>query len=243
MKAWIRRFIEMGQSVVKFNAIHPDTEAGYITAASALEALLIRALKLVTAQREGQIDRHAASERKIALRTTMLARHIPHLASAGKLAAKVEHELASAFVFRPSGDSFLAFSTTARSMAAAADAHKEVLIKYGLAESVLEEFKVLLDEFDAAVTLGVTGRNAHKGATAELDDVGRQIAQTVRVMDARNRQRFADDGELLGAWISASTVLGTPRGDSAAAGSSGTTTPPQDPTVPAPTPGDVRPAA
>jgi hypothetical protein len=31
------------------------------------------------------------------------------------------------------------------------------------------------------------------------------------VMDDRNRQRFGEDGQLLGSWISASTVLGTPR--------------------------------
>ncbi len=30
-------------------------------------------------------------------------------------------------------------------------------------------------------------------------------------MDGRNRQRFADQEQLLGSWISASTVLGKPR--------------------------------
>ena len=34
---------------------------------------------------------------------------------------------------------------------------------------------------------------------------------TVRVMDGRNRQWFADQEQLLGSWISASRVLGTPR--------------------------------
>ena len=29
-------------------------------------------------------------------------------------------------------------------------------------------------------------------------------------MDGRNRQRFAQDGQLLGSWLSASTVMGTP---------------------------------
>jgi hypothetical protein len=35
-----------------------------------------------------------------------------------------------------------------------------------------------------------------------------EIVRTVRVMDGRNRQRFADDAQLLGSWISASRVLG-----------------------------------
>jgi hypothetical protein len=33
----------------------------------------------------------------------------------------------------------------------------------------------------------------------------------VRLMNGRNRQRFAGDGQLLGSWISASTVLGNSR--------------------------------
>lgn len=50
------------------------------------------------------------------------------------------------------------------------------------------------------------------GATRELEAVAAEIVQTVRVMDGWNRQRFQEDGQLLGSWISASTVLGRPRG-------------------------------
>lgn len=41
--------------------------------------------------------------------------------------------------------------------------------------------------------------------------VAQEIVRTVRVMDGRNRQRFAEEGQLLGSWISASTVLGKTR--------------------------------
>ena len=54
------------------------------------------------------------------------------------------------------------------------------------------------DEFDAAVTLGSDGRTMHTGATRELSAVASEIAQIVWVMDARNRQRFQGDGQLLG---------------------------------------------
>ncbi len=69
-----------------------------------------------------------------------------------------------------------------------------------------------MDQFDAAVALGVEGRTAHIGATREIRQVAAEIARTVRVMDGRNRQRFADDGELLGAWLGASRVLGRRQG-------------------------------
>ena len=38
-----------------------------------------------------------------------------------------------------------------------------------------------------------------------------EIVRTVRVMDGRNGKRFVEERQLLGSWISASTVLGTPR--------------------------------
>jgi hypothetical protein len=80
------------------------------------------------------------------------------------------------------------------------------------------------------VALGNDGRTAHVGATRELKAVASEIVRTVRVMDGRNRQRFADDGQLLGSWLSASTVLGTPRPD-------------VEPEGGTPAGGEVRPAA
>jgi hypothetical protein len=121
-------------------------------------------------------------------------------------------------------------------MAAAAEAHKETLAKYGLALSVLEQFGRMLDEFDAAVELGNDGRTAHLGATRELKAVAQEIVRTVRVMDGPNRQRFADDGQLLGAWLGASRVLGRRRGGTAGAAPAGGA-----PIVPAS--GEARPAA
>jgi hypothetical protein len=84
---------------------------------------------------------------------------------------------------------------------------------------MLERLDQRLDQFDAAVTLSTDGRTAHRGATRELQAVAIEIPRTVRAMDARNRQRFQNDGQLLAWWISANTVLVSPRGT---AGGSGT---------------------
>jgi hypothetical protein len=99
----------------------------------------------------------------------------------------------------------------ARSMQAEAESHKEVLLKYGMSEPVLAQFGQLLDQFDAAVLLGNNGRTAHKGATQQLDALAADLASVVRTMDARNRHRFQGNTQLLGSWISASTVLGSKR--------------------------------
>jgi hypothetical protein len=208
MNAESRRKIEMGVRALEFSRAHPDSEPGAAEAVARLEQLVMRAKETASVQRDGFIRVHAASARKNQLRAEMLDVHIAHLAEVGRAAARDEHELGKTFRFNPGASTFLAFSTAARGMAAAAQAHKEVLLKYGLSQSVLDEFVRKLDELDAVVALGNEGRTNRMGATRELLAVPSEIVRTVRVMDGRNRQRFADDAQLLGSWISASRVLG-----------------------------------
>jgi hypothetical protein len=66
-------------------------------------------------------------------------------------------------------------------------------------------------EFDAAVEHGSEERQAHVGASAELNAVADEIVPVVRVMDGLNRYRFMSDAELLASWESASNVRATPR--------------------------------
>lgn len=88
------------------------------------------------------------------------------------------------------------------------------------------------------------GRSAtHTGATKRLRALALEAGQIVRAMDARNRYRFKQDEQVLGAWVNASTVFGRATGLG-----------PAEPPGPAPAPvgeegrtpeagGDVRPAA
>ena len=219
----------MGTRALEFIRAHPDTEPGTATAVARLEQLIARANETATVQRDGIIHVRAASARKEELRRAMLV-PIAHLAEVGRAAAREEHELGKTFRFRPGASTYLAFRTAARGMASAAQEHREVLAKYGLSQPVLDQFVRMLDQFDEAVALGNDGRAAHIGATRELRAVSTEIYRTVRVMDGRNRQRFAEDGQLLGSWISASTVLGTPRAGTESEGET-------------PAGGEVRPAA
>jgi hypothetical protein len=213
MNSHSRRRVEMGTRVLEFSRAHPDSEPGTATVVARLEQLVAGANEVAAAQRNGLIQVHAASARKQELRRQMLAVPIAHLAEVGRAAAREEHELGKAFRFRPDASTYFAFRTAARGMATAAQAHREVLLKYGLSQPVLDQFVQLLDQFDEAVVLGYEGRAAHVGATRELRAMATEIFRTVRVMEGRNPQRFADDGQLLGSWLSASTVLGAPRAD------------------------------
>jgi hypothetical protein len=211
MLADSRRKIEMGVRVLEFSEAHPDTEPAMTATVARLKLLLSRAKTAATLQRNGFIHVHAAAERKEELHQQMRAGPIAHLAEVGRAAAREEHELGKTFVFRPGASTHFAFLTAARSMALAGQENRELLTRYGLSQSVLDEFVQMIDQFEAAMVLGHEGRTAHVGATREVRALGTEIVRAVRVMDARNRQRFAQDEQLLGSWISASTILGTPR--------------------------------
>lgn len=229
----------MGERADGFSVAHPDTDAGYIIASNNLTRLVEQGHGLAAVQREGLIDERAGATRKKVLRRSLLAGPIAHLAEVGKGAASDDHELGKSFVFKPDAHTFSAFRTAAGTMAAAAQTNKEVLIKHGLSESVLAELVELLNQFDAAAALCTNGRITHMGATKQLKAVAKEIARTVRVMDARNRQRFQSDGQLLGSWIAATAVRGTPRGASTP---KDTASPPQDSSGSVEA-GDIRPAA
>ena len=112
--------------------------------------------------------------------------------------------------YRPSGNTFGGHLAAARGLLAEAETHQELLAKYGLSAGVLEVYREVLSQSEAAVRLGDEGRAAHKGATPHLKDLAREVPQIVRTLDGRNRIRFKNDAKLLGEWISASTVLGKP---------------------------------
>jgi len=214
MNKEVRLKVEMGTHALEFSVARPDTEPGMQGAVSKLEQLLEQVNDAAVEQRDGLIQVHAASALKQELRRKVLEVGIAHMAEVGRAAARERQELGNAFRFNPGATTFRTFLTAGRSMAAAAEAHKEILVKFGLVQSVLDEFKEQLGQFEAAMTQGNDGRSAHIGATVELRAVAQEIVRTIRVMDGRNRQRFANDPQLLGAWLNASTVHGRSRAGS-----------------------------
>jgi len=235
MNKVVRLKIEMGAHSLEFSAAHPDTEPGMQGAVSKLEQLVTQVNDAAVRQRDGFIQARTASARRKELRRAMLEVGIAHLAEVGRAAAREQPELGKVFRFNPDATTFVAFRAAARSMAAAAEEHKDTLVKFGMVQSVLDEFKQLLDQFDAAITQGNDGRSAHVGATVELRTVAQAIVRTIRVMDGRNRQRFANDPQLLGAWLNASTVRGKSR--------AGSDTPATSAEAPPQAGGEARPAA
>jgi hypothetical protein len=245
MQAVTRSVLEMLVRVITWLTAHPDDEPGMVVLTANLRTVMGRMTEVVDDQRKGRIDSHAATIRKQELRSAMLNGPIAHLSRIGKLAGREVHELRSLFTFKPTADTQLAFHAAARGMYAAAQSNKEVLVKYGLSESVLGQFGKSLDELDAAAQLGSQGRTVHTAASRELLALTKEARGIVRAMDARNRLRFQDDRQSLEQWVSARTVLGRPSAERAG-GTPVTAPAPAEGGTQGGTPGaggDVRPAA
>lgn len=226
----------MSNRVLSFSRAHPDPSSGYSAALTRLEKALAEADVLATRQREGINAVRSATAQKRALRRKMRRTQLVHLARVAESAATELPDIAQKFRLTREAVPYLAFRTAARGMSAEAQNQKEVLVKHGLLDAVLESLSHSLDEFDQAVDQGIDGRRAHVGASAELDALADELTQTVRLMDGANHYRFADDPDALAGWESASNVIGPPRSGGQPAGQS---TPPATP----PQGGEIKPAA
>jgi hypothetical protein len=232
MDAKTRRTLEMATRALNFSRAHPDQSPGYVAALSRLEASLTRAEQLVIQQRDGFSEVRAATAQKRELRRRIRRTQLLHLSRVAEAAGEERPELAQKFVLAPEATPYLAFRAAARGIAIEAQNEKELLVKHGLLEPVLESLTQALEQFDRAVERGTDGRRAHVGARAELDAIADEVGQVVRLMDGLNRYRFANDPESLAAWESASNTFGPPR---PGVKSTSPDTPPQG--------GEIKPAA
>jgi len=238
MKAATRRTIEMATRVLNFSRAHPDPSPGYTAALARLEKTLAHAEVVAGRQRDGINAARSATARKRELRRRMRRTQLVHLARVAESAVSEVPEMAQKFVLIREAIPYLAFRTAARGMSAEAQNQKELLVRHGLLDSVLQSLAQSLDEFDKAVELGSNARRAHVGASAELDALAEELIQIVRLMDSSNRYRFSGQPESLAEWESARNTVG-PRGNGAAGQVGSKEVPP--PT--APSAGEIKPAA
>jgi transcriptional regulator NrdR family protein len=232
MNARTRSKLDMGDRALNFSRAHPDASPGYAAALTGLEQRLTKAQELARAQQEGINQRRAANARKNFLRRQMSRAQLRHLARVAKVAAKDVPELAGKLVLKSQLRTYRSFRAVAGSMVAEAQTQKELLVKHGLADTVLDSLVQSLDQFDKAITDGTDALRTHVSARVELDVLGDEVVDLVQVMDTVNRTRFAANAATLAEWETVSNIIGPahPAADKPA------------PATP-PTGGEVRPAA
>jgi hypothetical protein len=222
-----RSRLEMGARALEFSQAHPDDSAGYTATVAELVEVLARSQRLTDQQRQGVAEVRAATKRKRELRRSIRQGQLVHVARAALRAAREVPELTQKFALAREPIPYLTFRSLARTIAAEAGQRKELLVKHGLVERVLDGLLASLDEFDQAVRQGAEGRRIHVAAGVELDVSGGEVVQLTSIIDGLNRVRFSRDPNLLAAWKSASNVVGPARSGGQADGR--TETPPKTP--------------
>jgi hypothetical protein len=205
MRTNIRLRLDMAGRAMEFCRAHPDQNPSTALVATRLSDLVARATTLSQQQRASLVTAAAAVNRKNELRET-IGEHLAALAGISKAASATQPGLTVHRRLPRGRTSEPTFLTIARVAVAEATASKELFLKFGMPDTLLETMTAELDEYEAAVSRQRNGLATQVGAGAELDSVTAEIMGVVKHLDSLHRLRFKGDPELRAGWKSARNV-------------------------------------
>jgi hypothetical protein len=208
MQAVLRRRLERAVRVREFFRTHQTGGPTQDGAVQRLDQLVQRAETLSAQQRAGVLATRVASGERAKLRRRLQGTLVRYLAALGAAARRENTELAQQFRLPTFHAPHKAFVEIVKGMLAKATALKDTLISRGMSAQLLTDTAAVLAQFEQTLEATHAAQLDHTGATADLRGVLSEISQQVRVLDALVRYRYGDDGEVMGAWASASNVVG-----------------------------------
>jgi hypothetical protein len=218
MNRVVRRRLEMFKRVRGFSHAQPSADANYAVVLEQLDQGILRLEALAQQQENGrQVGRASVAHRQVT-RRRLHHELLPHLVTVAE-AASAEQPALTEVRIPKSNVSNEIYGTLARNLLELGKAQRELLMKHGLAEKLLDDLTVAVETFDATVAESNEARREHVGARAEMEAVSDQVMKLVDRLDGLNRYRFGGNAELKAAWQSARRVVQGPRsGDEPAAG-------------------------
>ena len=209
MNAQLRRRLEMAARCRDFLRAHQMDGVGQDLGLTKLEQLLEHAENLATQQRMGVAVERSAAKQRHELRRALQPRILGYLSAVGAVAATQNAELAEQFRMPTTGGTNQELLTMSRAILEKATPQKELLVKLGMSEQVLDELATALGQYEDTLQATSAGRREHVGANADLRAVGTEVSKQLRLLDKVVRYRFGDNAELMGAWESARNVTGS----------------------------------
>jgi len=104
-----------------------------------------------------------------------------------------------------------AFVTSVKAILAAGEGQRDLLVKAGMAPTLLEDLAKMVSDFEAASEAARTARRDHIGARADLEVITAELVEQVKLLDGITRYRFGNDPELMAEWKAARQLLGQAR--------------------------------
>jgi hypothetical protein len=235
--------MEMGVHARDFNRTNPLTDANHALVLNELEETIKQMEALAAQQVTGIVSRGSSSVRRKEIRQRLNDGLLRHLVTVANAAAEERPELIREFRMPSTSLSHTVYRTVARTLLDKGVAQRELLLKHGLGDTLLEDLRLAVDELDASVEETVASKQRHILARTELRRLSDEVMQLVGVLDGINRYRFAREPQLLAAWDRAKHVVGgsqveAPAGTPEVPAGPVAPTPPTDPVS-----GEVKPAA
>lgn len=213
MNRLIRSTGEMAVRVRDFSHAHPSADASFTLVLDRLDAGIARMEALAGQQLGGFLSKHSSTVRRREIRRRLRSGILRHLVTIAEDAAADNPELTDMFQLPSGTASNKTFYTLTRKMLEQGQAQKELLVKHGLSDKLLDDLTAAVAELEATVAETNSGREDHILAGAELRTLSDELLRLVRMMDGINRYRFEHEPQLLVAWESARHVVAAPQAD------------------------------
>jgi hypothetical protein len=205
MRTNIRLKLDMAGRAVEFCRAHPDDNPATAQVATRLNELVARANTLAQHQRATLVAGAAAVEQKSELRVA-IEQKFSALMGIARVASVQHPDIAVHRRMPQPRTNEATFLTTVRVGVSEAKASKELLVPFGLTDTLLDDITADLDAYEAALGRQRNAHAAQVGAGAELAAVTDDIMGVVKNLDALHRLRFQKDRELHASWMSARNV-------------------------------------
>jgi hypothetical protein len=201
----------MAASVRTFSRAYPSADASYALVLDRLDRTINRMDELAKQQEGGFVSKHAASVHRQDLRRLLQTGLLRHLVTVAEDVGTEIPAVGEKFRLPNGSATHRAFRTTALKLLEDGRTNREILVKHGLSETLLDELDAAIKEFDASLQETDDGKQSHVAARAELETLSDEIMRLVGMLDGFNRYRFHRDPELIAAWESAKHVVTGPQ--------------------------------
>jgi hypothetical protein len=211
MNRLVSRRLNMAVRVRDFCDTNPSTDPSFVSVLGRLKEAINKMVALGSRQVSGILSRHASIVNRQQIRRRLRNDLLRHLVTIAQDASAEKPGLGDQFEIPGSNLSNARFHAASKAMLELGMAEKEVLVKHGLSDKLLDDLATAVAEYEGSITVTNTSREDHIGARAELEQVSDEVVQLVQMMDGINRYRFRGDPHLLVAWEAARHVVSGPQ--------------------------------
>ncbi|MGH7583930.1 MAG: hypothetical protein ACREL5_11960 [Gemmatimonadales bacterium] len=225
----LRRIFSIAGRALWFATANPSSDASYTSLVGRLKDAVAKVDALAVQQNDGSAGERGSLTQRNQFRRDLEVVMIPHLLHVVSIAVDTNPELRNMYPRPRRGIPNRALIAAGKSLLAAAQSDKDLLVSQGLGDTFLDDFEAALSQFDVLTENAHAGRRSHVGARAELSALARSCSRMVKVLDGTFRVRFKNDPESLAAWMSSRNLPGpfTHHGDGADAPAPGPAPAPQ----------------